>query len=393
MQSEITGIRCRRMTQTGPRSPRRRAQGTPLNSCSRLIANEDDAPHRSSTLLMTSAIPFCDLGRALAPIRSEVDNAIRRTLDRGWFLRGPEVIAFEEEWAARCGQLHAVCCNSGTDALTIAAIALELKTATVQANTLPLTAVGLLRGGVAVRLGEVGPDGRIAHPVSDRVPVLLYGRTPEKKEDGAELFDAAHAHGWKPPRKTVAAWSFYPTKTLGALGDGGAVTTDDDRLASEMRKLCGRDDVLHDRRQIMSRMDEVQAAVLRVKLKYLDDWLAERQEIGREYETRLRTPGITLLGPSLYHLFVIRVSGRDELARFLTERGIGCKVHWPRALHRLDGDWSCEGEYKMADFWCDTVLTLPCFPGLGKSEIDFVCESVLSWVDNNPTVSRNNRTV
>jgi dTDP-4-amino-4,6-dideoxygalactose transaminase len=336
---------------------------------------------------VTKVIPYCDLGRALAPIRCEVDDAIRRVLDGGWFLRGPEVTAFEEEWAARCGQLHAVCCNSGTDALTIAAIALGLKTATVQANTLPLTAIGLRRGGVAVRLGEVGPDGRIAHPVADAVPVLLYGRPPGKEASSAGLFDAAHAHGWKPPHKIVAAWSFYPTKTLGALGDGGAVTTDDGHLAFEMRKLCGRDDILHDRRQITSRMDEVQAAVLRVKLKYLDEWLAERQEIGRRYEARLQMPAITLLGSSLYHLFVIRVARRDELARFLADRGIESKVHWPRALHRLDGDWSYEGDYKMADAWCDTVLTLPCFPGLRPSEIDFVCDSILTWTDSSATKS------
>ena len=339
---------------------------------------------------MTNAVPFCDLGRALAPIRSEIDDAIRRTLDSGWFLRGPEVIAFEEEWATYCGQLHAVCCNSGTDALTIVAMALGLKTATLQANTLPLTAIGLRRGGAAVHLGEVGRDGRIAHPTSDTVPVLLYGRPPAGKESSAHLFDAAHAHGWKPPRGAVAAWSFYPTKTLGALGDSGAVTTNDEHLALEMRKLCGRDDALHDRRQITSRMDEVQAAVLRVKLRYLDDWLAERQEIGRHYEARLRLPAITLVGPSLYHLFVIRVARRDELFRFLAERGIGSKVHWPRALHRLDGDWSFEGDYDMADAWCDSVLTLPCFPGLRSSEIDFICDIILAWSDSIPTLAGQN---
>src|SRR6185369_2621008 len=109
----------------------------------------------------------------------------------------------------------------------IAATALELRTAVIQANTLPLTAIGLRRGGTDVRVVDVGSDGRLASDEKDAVPVLLYGRLPAPHESRAVLFDAAHAHGWKPPEHTVAAWSFYPTKSLGALGDGGAVTTAD----------------------------------------------------------------------------------------------------------------------------------------------------------------------
>ncbi|MCC6888096.1 MAG: DegT/DnrJ/EryC1/StrS family aminotransferase [Hyphomicrobiales bacterium] len=333
---------------------------------------------------MADTVPFCDLTRALVPIRDEVDAAMRRTVDSGWFLRGPEQEAFEAEWADYCGQAYAVCCNSGTDALTIAALALGLRQAVVQANTLPLTALGLQRGGCAVDLIDVGEDGRIEEAVSDAVPVLLYGRPPGAQEMGAKLFDAAHAHGWKPPRHAAAAWSFYPTKTLGALGDAGAVTTNDKHLAAEMRKLCSRDDVLHDSRQITSRMDELQAAVLRAKLRHLDQWLAERQEIGRLYDARLSVPAINGTGRSLNHLFVIRVADRDELARFLAGRGIGCKVHWPIGLHRQQGAWSRDGAYPSTDAWCDSVLSLPCFPGLRPSEIGFVCDAVLTWLDRHP---------
>jgi len=333
---------------------------------------------------MAEKLVFCDLKRALAPIRREIDDAIRRTLDRGWFLRGPEIEAFEEEWAAYCGQPYAVCCNSGTDALTIAAAALELKTVAVQANTLPLTAIGLQRGGSAVRLVDAGPDGRLAREGKDAVPVLLYGRPPAPHEARAVLFDAAHAHGWKPPPHAAAAWSFYPTKSLGALGDGGAVTTADRHLAQMMRNLCGRDDLLHDRRQITSRMDEAQAAVLRVKLKYLDEWLAERQDIGAQYQKRLAGTRLTVDGPSLYHLFVIRLERRDELAIFLAERNIETKVHWPTPLHRLNGDWAHSGAYPGAEDWCSTVLTLPCYPGLKASEVDAVCDGILDWIHQDP---------
>lgn len=324
-------------------------------------------------------IPFCDLSRALVPIRSEINAAIQRTVDSGWFLRGPETSAFEEEWADYCGQKHAVCCNSGTDALTLAAMALQMKTAAIPATTLPLTAIGLNKGGAAVRLLDVGEDGRLVDPPLDAVPVLFYGRPPGAKELGSRLFDAAHAHGWKPPQVSTAAWSFYPTKTLGAFGDAGAVTTDDSSLASEIRMLCGRDDILRDRRQITSRLDEVHAAVLRVKLRHLDTWLAERQEIGRLYEANLGDRSIALPGSSLHHLFVIRTDGRDSLLRFLKVRGIESKIHWKEGLHRLDGPWSIEGAYPKTDEWCDSVLSLPCYPGLKEGEIEHICESVFAW--------------
>jgi dTDP-4-amino-4,6-dideoxygalactose transaminase len=329
--------------------------------------------------MMETKIPFCDLSRALLPIRREIDEAIQRTIDRCSFLRGPETYAFEESWAHYCGQGNAVCCNSGTDALTIAALALGLRTASIQTNTLPLTAIGLDRADVSVRLSDINQDGHLHNPASDAVPVLLYGRLPNETEMNAPLFDAAHAHGWHPPSHAVAAWSFYPTKTLGALGDGGAVTTNDPHLAAEMRKLCGRDDVLHDRRQITSRMDEIQAAVLSVKLKYLDQWLFERQEIGRIYETQLHAIGITLTGQSLHHLFVIRVYKRDDLAKFLKNRGIETKVHWPHNLHAQNGPWSVNGSFSIADQWSDEILSLPCFPGLRHSEIQKICDCINEW--------------
>jgi len=221
----------------------------------------------------------------------------------------------------------------------------------------------------------------MAAPGPDAVPVLIFGQLPRPDECPAQLYDAAHAHGWKPPTGSVAAWSCYPTKTLGALGDAGAITTNDAALAEEMRELCGRDDQFHDRRQLTSRIDEIQAAVLRVKLKHLDNWLSERREIGAHYEKRLGALGITLGGPSLHHLYVIRVVGRDRLADFLDHRGIGAKVHWSIPLHRVCGPWASKGEYPQAEDWCASVLSLPCFPGLRPDEIDRVCDAVEDWCE------------
>ncbi|MFO1148455.1 MAG: DegT/DnrJ/EryC1/StrS family aminotransferase [Alsobacter sp.] len=342
-----------------------------------VTVHEDDAPGVAVVRdVRPPQVPFLDLARSYGSLRADFDAAIARVMDSQWFLRGPEVDAFEREWAAFCGQAHAVCCNSGTDALTIAATAMALQRVDVPAATLPLTALGLQRSGADVVLKDVGEDGRLAEAGPDSVPVLFYGRPPNAIEAGARLFDAAHAHGWQVPRGAVAAWSFYPTKTLGALGDGGAVTTDDENLAREMRMLCGRDDRLLDGRQITSRMDEIQAAVLRVKLRHLPRWLEERQAIGAAYQRRLAPLGITLEGPSFHHLYVVRVPDRDAVAERMVARGVGVKVHWSLPLHRVPGAWDRSGIFPMAEAWCASVLSLPCYPGLREDEIARVCEVI-----------------
>jgi dTDP-4-amino-4,6-dideoxygalactose transaminase len=325
---------------------------------------------------LTPTIPFCDLARSGAAIRADIDAAIARVIDSGWYLRGRETAAFEEEWADYCGQRHCVACNSGTDALTLAAGGFEMRRAEVQANTLALTAIGLHLGGAEVTIADVGEDGRLARVTPESVPVLLFGRLPSPAESDAILFDAAHAHGWRPPAHASACWSFYPTKTLGALGDAGAVTTNDEGLAQAMRDLAGRDDRFYGARQITSRIDEIQAAVLRVKLRRLDGWLDERRAIAGWYRSRL--PGsivpVSRAEGDLQHLFVVRAGDRDGLAQRLEDSGVETKVHFPLPLHRLAGPWRSEGpDLPNADLWCGEILSLPCFPGLTRQEVDRVC--------------------
>ena len=327
-------------------------------------------------------IAFCDLQRALIPIRSDIDRAIAQVISSGWFLRGKQTAAFEEEWAHYCGQSHSVCCNSGTDALTLAALAMNLKTAVIPANTLSLTGVGLHRGGAQVRLSEIDGSGHMLEiDQADAVPVLLFGRLPTAAEAKVQLIDAAHAHGWQPT--TTAAFSFYPTKTLGALGDGGVVTTNDSALADDIRKLSGRDDILHDKRQLTTRMDEIQAAVLRVKLQHLNQWLAQRTEIGQRYDKRLEPRGITISGPSLHHLYVIRIPKRDQLAACLKEAGVETKVHWHDSLSQVAGPWSMNGDFAHAQAWSQTILSLPCYPGMTLEEVDYICDVIEAWCDAN----------
>jgi len=329
-------------------------------------------------------IPFNDLKRIHEPIRAELDGAMARVLDSSWFLRGREVEAFEEEWADFCGQKYCVVCASGTDALTLAALAMDISEASVQSNTLALTAIGLHRGGVKVKIVDIDEDGRVQPNAENAVPVLLFGRQLSQSEVRHRLFDAAHAHGWRPPPHATACWSFYPTKTLGALGDGGAVTTNDPIAARLMRDLSGRDDHFRDRRQITSRMDELQAAVLRAKLKYLPSWIEERREIAERYGTLL-PPWVQPVVNStndLDHLFVVRVEQRDKLRAFLLSHGVETKIHFPEPLHLQFGPWTSPSRrLLMAEQWCRSILTLPCFPGLKRSEVKQVADLIATFFE------------
>ena len=196
----------------------------------------------------------------------------------------------------------------------------------------------------------------MSQPDNQTVPVLLYGRVPSKAETSSILFDAAHAHGWKPPPHATACWSFYPTKSLGALGDGGAVTTNDSQLAREMRALSGRDDQFHGERQITSRMDEIQAAILRVKLRHLDDWIAQRRSLACRYRERLPSSveSVSVDEGDLHHLFVVRVPNRTALLNYLTTAGVAAKIHFPIPLHHHKGGWyDLSLVCPVAERWCD----------------------------------------
>jgi dTDP-4-amino-4,6-dideoxygalactose transaminase len=328
-------------------------------------------------------IVFNDLARLNAELRGAIDQAIDRVLDSGMFLRGRECAAFEEEWAEVCGQRFAVVCNSGTDALTLAAAAHELESASVQANTLSLTAIGLHRGGAKVDVREIDEHGHLDGAFDDAVPVLLFGRLPSEAERATSLVDAAHAHGWIPEPHMTATWSFYPTKTLGGLGDGGAVTTNDAAAAQAMREIRGVDDQFHHGRQITSRMDELQAAVLRVKLRHLPGWIEARGQVAARYDERLGVFGICDPHASLHHLYVIRTHRRDELARALAEQGIETKVHWAQSLADAPGPWGAPDEsYARSRAWSQEVLSLPCHPFLGDGEIERVCDAIEMFLDS-----------
>lgn len=327
-------------------------------------------------------IVYLDLKPMNDRLVTQISSALADCMSKSSYLRGPQTQAFEEEWADFCGQKFAVACNSGTDALTIAAKALQLQTVNVQANTLPLTGIGLALAGAEVEICEIDSEGRISKADSDSVPVLLFGRIPLPETLPAQLYDAAHAHGWQPPENSQAAWSFYPTKSLGAFGDAGAITTNDPALAQTMLEICGRDDQMRNPQQITSRIDEIQAAILRIKLKHLPSWLEQRRIIADVYNSRLSHLGITVSGESFNHIYAIRSESRTALREYLLGEGVETKIHWEKSLNKIDGPWKAHHKYPEAERWADEILSLPIYPGLSQDDVTYICDSIEEFYEH-----------
>jgi dTDP-3-amino-3,4,6-trideoxy-alpha-D-glucose transaminase len=361
-------------------------------------------------------VPFLDLGRLHEPIEDELAAAQERVIRRGNFVLGTELAAFEEEFAAWVGATHCVGVGSGTDAIALALLAGGLRPGShvlVPTNTCSPTWLAVMQaGGVPV---GVEPDWTTMLLEADAVqeawtpevqavvPVHLYGlpvdvqamRDKAVTNAATVVWDAAQAHGAMIDGKRIGsgpeacAWSFYPTKNLGALGDGGAVTTDDEHLADEIRSLRNYGWVAN-RRYVSeipgrnSRLDELQAAYLRVKLRYLDQWNARRAEIAETYLQGLQglpveLPALPSRRVSSWHCFVVRTQDRDALQAALAKEGVGTAVHYPvppgdqgfaRAL-RVGGPTP-----EVARRLSRTVLSLPIAPYLRDDEVAYVISAV-----------------
>lgn len=340
-------------------------------------------------------IPLLDLKALNAPMQAEIEEAVLRVTRSGRFILGPEVEAFEAEWAAYCGAKHCVGTGNALDALRLSLMALDLGPGCeviVASNTYIATwlAVSLV-GAVPV---PVEPDpstfnldpARIAAAVTPRtvaiLPTHLYGRCADMDAINEAavryglhvLADAAQAHGaMYKGRKAgslcrAEAFSFYPSKNLGALGDGGAVTTDDPDLADRIRRLrnyggVGRLD--HRVRGINSRLDELQAAVLRVKLRYLDAMNTGRRARADAYAAELYRTALVLPdlhAGSVFHQYVIRSERREELVAFLGAAGIEAHIHYPVPPH-LEGAYADlgygPGSFPIAERLAREIVSLP----------------------------------
>jgi dTDP-4-amino-4,6-dideoxygalactose transaminase len=349
-------------------------------------------------------IPFIDLRPQNDALRGEIEAALSRVLDSGAFTLGPEVAAFESEFAAWCGVPHAVAMNSGTAALQLALLAAGVgpgDEVVTTPFTFIATACAIRYVGATPVFADIDFATRNLDPeaaaraVTARtraiLPVHLYGQTADmdpiralaERRGLVVIEDAAQAHG--ATYRGVAAgglgalgcFSFYPTKNLGALGEGGLVTTRDAKLDEMLRLLRewgSREKYQHDFVAYNARMDAFQGALLRVKLRHLDAWNEERRAIAARYAELL--PGIGLEPPleapgrrHVWHVYAVRVPERERVAAALREAGIGTAVVYPRPLHLQPAFADLglgEGSFPNAERAARELLGLPMYPGLPK---------------------------
>lgn len=364
-------------------------------------------------------IPILDLTRQHRQLRPELERAFGEVLDAGAFINGPNVKALEEEIARYIGVPYAVGLNSGTDALHLALRALDIGPGD-EVITTPFTfvatteAIGMV-GAVPVfvdidpatfNIDPLAIEAAVTPRTKAVIPVHLYGLPASMNEINAVaakyhlavIEDCAQSIGSTlggvrtGALGTIGAFSFFPSKNLGACGDGGMIVTADEQLAERVRRLRAHGAAVkyyHDELGVNSRLDELQAAILRVKLPHLEEWIERRRTVAAWYTVELgRLPGIGLpvnrpqqTARHVYHQFTIRVldDQRDRVARELRERGVQTMVYYPVPLHLQSVHASLhlhEGTFPQAERAAREVLSLPMFPELRDTEVDHVVSSV-----------------
>ncbi|MDZ4858375.1 MAG: DegT/DnrJ/EryC1/StrS family aminotransferase [Candidatus Hydrogenedentes bacterium] len=359
-------------------------------------------------------IPFAELKPQYLSIKAEIDAAVARVFDSGWFILGQECAAFETEFAKYVGATHAAGCASGTDAITLALRAAGVKAddeVITVVNTCVPTVCGIAGSGAQPRFVDVDPVTLTLDPAALQraitsetraiVPVHLFGHSCDmdaimqiaRAHRLLVIEDCAQAHGAAYKGKPcgtfgdAAAFSFYPSKNLGAYGDGGAVTTSDPQIADRVKMLrnYGEERRYHSVFEgVNSRLDELQAAVLRVKLTYLDAWNAARRERARQYTELLANAPLQLpqeqgWANSNYHLYVVRTGRRDALRAFLEERKIGTQIHYPTPVHLHPAYTHLGygvGAFPVAEHACENVLSLPMYPELDMASVEAVAAAI-----------------
>ncbi|MDW8324733.1 MAG: DegT/DnrJ/EryC1/StrS family aminotransferase [Burkholderiales bacterium] len=359
-------------------------------------------------------VPFLDLAAAYQALKAEIDTAVARVLASGHYILGEEVEAFEAEWAAYCEAGHAVGVGNGLDALVLALRALGLgpgDEVIVPAHTFIATWLAVTAVGARIVPVDVTPDtghldpAAAAAAITPRtraiLPVHLYGQPADlaplldlaARHGLALVEDAAQAHGARYRGRRIGAhghvvcWSFYPGKNLGALGDAGAVTTNDGALAHRVRLLRNYGSAAkyeHLLPGVNSRLDPLQAAILRVKLRHLDDWNAQRTTVARRYEQgikcrELSIPQVRPDRATVWHLYVVRHPRRDALRAALAEHGIETLIHYPTPPYRqpaYQGLALAPQDFPSTEAWSRTCLSLPMGPQLAPEQIERVIDTL-----------------
>lgn len=372
------------------------------------------------TEAMIPAIPQCNPKANYIAHKDEINLAIARVLDSGWYILGKEVTAIENEFTDYIGARFGIGVESGTEALNLALRACGIgdgdEVITVS-HTAVATVVAIELCGATPVLVDIDLNtytmdlNQIEQAITKRtkaiIPVHLYGHPAEMDSimsiaNRYELYlieDCAQSHGaiYK-ERKTgtwghIAAFSFYPTKNLGAIGDGGMVVTDAPDLAERtrlLREYGWRQRNVSDFPGLNSRLDELQAAILRVKLRYLDEENRKRQALATIYDqilssTSLTLPACTSYATHVYHQYVVLSKHRDVLRKFLREKRIGTLIHYPVPIHRQPAYQSrlrCSGSMVNTERIADEILSLPMYPELTTEQVHQVAEIIVSWSCN-----------
>ncbi len=366
---------------------------------------------------MSATIPFQDLTRLHTSIDGELRAAINATLAQSSFIAGPDVTAFEQEFAAATGADHAVGCNSGTDALSLAMRALGIgpgDEVIVPSMTYVATAETVLHVGATLVLADVDPESVLLTEASVAavrtprtkavIPVHLYGNMVSPaamrhwRDSGLIVIeDCAQSHLAHREDVVVgsighaAAYSFFPGKNLGAMGDAGALTTSDAAMAGEVQRLRDHGRSSKYRHEVLgysSRLDGLQAAILRVKLRHLTGWTEARRALARRYREQLTGsgahPGIRLVpfgDGSVHHLLVVQVEERELVQKQLADEGIATGVHYPIALSQQPVFAALNASTPHAEAAAATVLSLPMDPLMQLEEVDRVCETLRRAVE------------
>lgn len=361
-------------------------------------------------------INFLDIARLHQPIREQLDEAYKRVMDSGWFIMGPELAAFESEFADYSNVKHCIGVGNGLDALHLLLRAYGIgpgDEVIVPSNTFIATWLAVSQCGATpvavepdINTHNINPAliaGAITSKTKAIMPVHLYGQPADMdpinqlaSEHGLVVIeDAAQAQGALYKGRRVgslghaAGTSFYPGKNLGALGDGGAVLTDDDAIADQVRRLRNYGSSIkyqHDLAGYNTRLDELQAAFLREKLKVLDAWNNKRKAIAKTYTGLLNsadciTPMVPEYADPVWHLYVIRSQQREKLKAYLEKHGVSTVIHYPIPPHRQ----ACYPEYSsqplpIADMLAGEVLSLPMSPDMSEDAIVYTCQKIRNFI-------------
>lgn len=360
-------------------------------------------------------VPFLNFAGIYDELQSVMDEAYQRVMRSAWFILGKELAAFEQEFASYCGSRHCIGVGNGLEAMQLVLRALgigEGDDVIVPSNTYIATWLAVSNCGA--RPVPVEPDvrsfnldpARLEAAITPRtraiLPVHLYGQAADMSsilaiaqkhglivmEDNAQAQGAIHAGRRTGSLGLAGAHSFYPGKNLGAVGDGGAVTTDDDALAEKVRLLRNygsQKKYFNEVKGYNSRLDELQAAFLRVKLPHLDAWNARRSRLATQYASGLTdVPDLVLpqseeAGAHVWHLYVVQHPRRDELQKHLTQRGIGTLIHYPIPPHLSDAYSDMgfsRGSFPLAEQFAETVLSLPIGPHCSEAEVAAVIAAI-----------------